>query len=86
VAEVEFENTGEGPLRPEGEIELRTVGGEVVGVLDVPAFSVLPGRIRRASVPVELDLTPGEYLAIPILDFGGDYLAGGQARFSVEPQ
>lgn len=84
VAHVNFENVGEGPVRPEGELEIRTLTGDVVGVVDVVAFSVLPGRIRRASVPVDVVLPPGEYLAIPILDFGGEYLAGGQTQFRVE--
>ena len=80
---IDFENTGDGPLRPEGEIEIRTAEGEVVGVVPIPPFSVLPGRVRRTIVPLDAVLPPGRYLAIPVLDFGGDYLAGGQAIFDV---
>lgn len=82
--DVLFENSGDGPLRPEGEVEIRTETGDIVAVVPVRAFSVLPGRTRFARIPLEVDLEPGVYLAIPILDFGGDYLAGGQAIFSIE--
>jgi len=30
------------------------------------------------------DLDPGRYLAVPILDFGVDYLSGTQIDFRVE--
>ena len=82
-AAIEFANLGDGPLRPEGELEIRTEEGEVVAVVPVPPFSILPGRTRTALVPLPADLAPGRYMVIPILDFGGDYLAGGQAVFDV---
>lgn len=78
-----FRNTGEGPIRPEGEVEVRTREGDIVAVVPVQPFSVLPGRSRVTSVPLEATLDPGSYLVIPILDFGADYLAGGQARLEV---
>ncbi|HUG40067.1 MAG TPA: hypothetical protein VMM12_06270 [Longimicrobiales bacterium] len=83
AATIDFENVGGGPLRPEGEVEIRTEEGDVVAVVPVPPFSVLPGRVRRTIVPLAPALPAGRYLAIPILDFGGDYLAGGQAVFEV---
>lgn len=84
TVEITFENTGAGPLRPEGELEVRTAEGGIVGVVPVEPFSVLPGRSRRTVVPLDLSLEPGRYLVIPILDFGADYLAGGQATFEVD--
>lgn len=81
--EITFGNTGQGPLRPEGEVEVRTLEGDIVAVVPVPPFSVLPGRSRRATVPLDVALDPGRYLVIPILDFGADYLAGGQGTFEV---
>ena len=82
-AAIGFENLGDGPLRPEGELEIRTEEGEVVAVVPVAPFSILPGRTRTAVVPLPAGLPTGTYLVIPILDFGGDYLAGGQAVFDV---
>lgn len=81
--DIEFGNTGTAPLRPSGEVEVRTEGGKVVAVVPVAPFSVLPGRAGRTRIPLDAGLSPGSYLLIPILDFGGDYLAGGQARLEV---
>jgi hypothetical protein len=81
---LEFQNAGSRPLRSSGEVEIRSETGGVVAVVPVAAFSTLPGRVARLSVPLQPTLGSGRYLAIPILDFGGDYLAGGQVVFRVE--
>ncbi|MBW3553834.1 MAG: hypothetical protein KY466_09990 [Gemmatimonadetes bacterium] len=83
LAVIDFLNSGDAPLRAEGDIEIRTEEGEIVAVVPVAPFSVLPRRVRRTRIGLELALPPGRYLAIPVLDFGGDYLAGGQAVFDV---
>jgi hypothetical protein len=80
---VEFANLGGGPVRPEGEIEIRTLDGDVAAVVPVAPFSVLPGRLRQTRVALDVDLAPGTYILVPILDFGADYLAGGQAMLEV---
>lgn len=85
VLRLVFSNTGDLPLRPEGRIALRTTGGEELSSLSVPRFSVLPGHSRRISFPMEDELPPGDYLAIPILEIGAEYLVGGEARFRVTP-
>ncbi len=79
----EFENPGTWPVRPMGSVEIRDYQGRVVRSIDVRPFSVLPGQGRRVSVPVGLGLVAGDYLAVPVLDFGADYLAGAQVTFSV---
>lgn len=81
--ELAFSNLGATPVRPEGEIEVRSVSGEVVAVVPVAPFSVLPGRTLRTQIPLELSLSDGVYVLVPILDFGGEYLAGGQAVVQV---
>lgn len=78
-----FRNLGTRPTRPEGEVEIRSVEGEVVAVVPVEPFSVLPGHDRRVRIPLSVELGPGLYLAVPILDFGADFLVGGQATFEV---
>lgn len=80
-----FRNMGNWPLRPSGLVEIRSVTGQLVAATPVAAFSVLPGRERflRLSVPVD-SIEPGRYLAVPILDFGGEYLAGARADFRVD--
>lgn len=80
-----FRNPGDWPLRPSGAVEIRDAGGAVITTAAVSAFSVLPGheRLLRVSLPIE-SAGPGRYLAVPILDFGADYLAGAQADFRIE--
>lgn len=82
-AMVDFANTGERALVVKGHLEVRTATGEVVATAPVVDFSVLPGRHRVINVAMPGNLKPGRYLAIPILDFGGDFLAAGQALFEV---
>lgn len=78
---VTFRNTGDAPLRPDGELEIRSFTGERVATVPIEAFSVLPGHERTLELPLPRIERAGEYLAIPILDFGGPYLAGGQLAF-----
>ena len=79
----DFKNDGEGPVRPSGTIEIRTTAGDVVASESVDAFSVLPGHSRLVTVAMTHKLKPGRYVAVPVMDFGADYLAGGQATFAV---
>jgi len=81
VVRVLFANEGDMPLRVTGSMEVRSLQGASVWETDVEPFSVLPGRSLEVDVPVSAELEAGSYLAIPILDYGADALAGGQARF-----
>ena len=76
-----FRNNGDWPLRPEGEIEIRRFDGELVHTLALDAFSVLPRHRRQISVQLPQPLEAGRYLAVPVLDYGGQYLAGSQVAF-----
>ncbi len=80
--EFEFANPGAGPLRPEGLVEIRRMDGSLAWSEAVDAFSVLPGAARRVLVDLPV-LPEGRYLAMPILDFGGEFLAGAQVDFVV---
>ena len=78
-------NDGAWPLRPDGVLEIRDVQGTLVASTPIDAFSVLPDRKRAVQVSVSnAGLHPGRYLAVPILDFGVDYLSGTQIDFRVE--
>jgi hypothetical protein len=78
-----FHNSGEAPIRPAGAVELRDAADRAVATVRVDAFSVLPGSTRRVAIPLAQTLPAGRYTAVPILDFGGEYLAGGQTTFVV---
>lgn len=79
-----FKNSGTAPVELRGAIEIRDLNGAVLATAEVGPLGVLPGHIRRVNAVIGHDLTPGRYLAVPILDFGGEYLAGGQALFTVQ--
>lgn len=76
-----FQNNGDWPLRPEGEVEIRRFDGDLVQTLPLEAFSVLPHHTRRLTIELPSPLEAGRYLAVPILDYGGKYLAGSQVAF-----
>lgn len=77
-----FSNPGDWPVRPEGTVEIRDLTGSVVAMVPIPAFSVLPARERLVEVSIPArELNGGRYLAVPILDFGADFLAGAQVDF-----
>ena len=79
-----FENQGAAHVRPEGRVEFRSLDGAVVAAVRVEPFGVLPGHTRSLRVPLPAELPAGELLAVPILDFGVEWLAGGQAMFEHE--
>ncbi len=83
VVTLDYRNPGKAPARPAGSIEFRDYRGTRVASAVVRPFTVLPDGRRRVVVEVPPDLASGRYLAIPVLDFGGDQLAGTQVPFSV---
>lgn len=83
---VTFENEGDRIVEITGEIEVRDLEGEIHQVLELDPGRVLPGRSRRFRVSLGgLSLEPGQYLLVAILDFGAEYLVGGQAMYEVAP-
>ena len=81
--DVAFHNTGSAPVELHGAVEIRRLEGDVAARADIGPFGVLPEHVRRIRVLLPGDLPAGQYLAVPVLDFGGDYLAGGQVMFTV---
>lgn len=79
---IEMKNLGAAPIRPEGKVEVRTGAGAVVSTTSMAAVSILPGYARRLVINVPRPAA-GTYLVVPILDFGGDFLAGGQTQLQI---
>ncbi|MHB1169179.1 MAG: hypothetical protein ACYC28_07845 [Longimicrobiales bacterium] len=82
AVEVLFRNTGGAPVELRGTLEIRDLAGATVATAPVGPIGVLPAHARRFTAMLP-PLSAGEYLAVPILDFGADWLAGGQALFTV---
>ncbi len=78
-----FRNTGEAPLDLRGRIEIRDYGGRILAQSEFGPFGSLPGRDRVMNLDVVARLPRGDYVAVPIIDFGGEYLAGGQGTLRV---
>lgn len=84
-AKVVFHNTCDILLKPQGFLEIRDLDGETITRTDIPPrFYVIPGRERWLEVPIETRLRNGEYLALAVLDYGGESLVAGEAHFSVQ--
>lgn len=80
--EMLFRNTGSAPVQVRGTIEIRDLAGTTVTTAQVGPLGVLPAHDRRFMTLLP-PLPAGDYLAVPVLDFGADWLAGGQALFTV---
>src|SRR5690606_41700728 len=80
----EFRNSAPSAVHPSGSVQLRTATGESIAEVAVEPFSVLPGRTRRIEAFIPAAPPAGRYVVVPVLDFGGDYLAGGQGLLRSE--
>lgn len=75
-------NSGNTYVKTHGYVEIRNLDGASMAKLDVPGFYVFPGHDRWVSVPVKVALPPGEYLALNVIDYGGDELVAGETHFT----
>lgn len=78
-----FLNTGNMTLKCNGTVEIRDEMGEPIESFPLPSFTSLPGYERVAVTTHATDLEPGEYSAMVVIDFGGDYLVAGEAFFEI---
>lgn len=82
---LEFENTGDVHVKAKGRVGLRDEMGETVDQIEIKRFHILPGTKRILELPYEEEkLSRGKYLALAIIDFGGDYLVAAQRKFEIK--
>ena len=79
-----FKNEGDAILQPTGRVEIKDLQNKMVTTLSIPPFKVLPGGQREVEFRQDFKLTPGRYIAIMIIDYGGPKLAGYQRVFTVQ--
>jgi P pilus assembly chaperone PapD len=81
-ASVRFVNSGTAHLRMRTSLEIRSAAGELLHTVDGPEAPMTPGatRIVRIAMPT---LPAGDYIAIMLLDYGGDEIAAAQSDFKV---
>ncbi len=80
---IDYENIGTTFQQPKGEVRFINSRGEVVARVEIPPFPILPGGQRRLEIRLDQKLPSGDYVAVAILDFGGDFLLGAQTRFKI---
>jgi len=79
---VRFENNCESFLRPKGRVEIKDMEGNSVEKVKIKRHVILPHHERILVAEVEKSaLGKGKYLALVIMDFGGDHLVGAQRKF-----
>ena len=78
-----FKNRGNVPLRPSGYIEIRDTRGNKKSNLKVKSFTVLPESERLLRIPLKEELSSGSYVAIAVLDFGGELRVAKQVKFDI---
>jgi len=80
-----FQNISDAVLQCQVYIECRGPAGETLFRYDFqPDRLVLPQAERIFSHTFgEVDMPPGQYLVLCVVDFGGDYLAAGQYQVAV---
>lgn len=80
---VEYENTGTTFQIAKTQVRIVNAKGEIVVQKKAEDMAVLPGGKQRLEIPVTEKLPSGTYLALVIIDFGGDFLVAGQVRFQI---
>jgi len=80
---VEYENTGTTFQIAKTQLRIVNAKGEIVVQKKAEDMALLPGGKQRLEIPVTEKLPSGTYLALAIIDFGGDFLVAGQVRFKL---
>jgi hypothetical protein len=84
LLKMQLANDGIWPILARGTVEIMDFDGEIVGTARIERTTVLPSRKRLLEIPLESELPPGRYLAVPLLHLGDDALIGAQVAFRVE--
>ena len=77
AVDLTFQNTGGRHLMTKGTVEFRRADNSVAAKIDVPMLYTLPGAKSRVHLAVP-KLPPGKYVALAVLDYGGEQLAAAQ--------
>lgn len=78
---LEIKNTGGLQVKVSGTIQYKRPDNTVAATSKIEEIPLLPGATRRVFVPIPT-LASGKYIAIGVLDFGGE-AAGGQVEIDI---
>ena len=82
---LDFKNNGNVYYRASGRVDIRNNKGETVLKIPIEKFFVFPEQTRTVNIKDKevKKLKPGEYIALAIIDYGGDQLVAGQLSFKI---
>jgi len=75
---IRFRNSGGMHLISKGHLEFRRLDNTVATQIPIPEFPTLPGAVRKLSIDLPPGLTPGDYVVLALIDFGGAEIVAGQ--------
>jgi P pilus assembly chaperone PapD len=78
--ELVFENAGQRHVLAHGNVEFRRPDNSLAATVNLPDMYVLPGAKSRVAVPIP-PLASGRYVALGIVDYGGDEIAAAQMEY-----
>jgi hypothetical protein len=81
-ADVRFANTGTAHLKLRASVEVRDRAGKLLHKVDAPEALLTPRAVRDLAIPLPT-LATGEYLAVLLVDFGGDEITAAQVEFRI---
>lgn len=79
-----FHNTGGMHLLAKGRLEFRRIDNSLAAEVPISEFPTLPGATRKVTIDVPLGLTPGDYVVLALIDFGGAELVAGQIDYQAK--
>ena len=83
---VTVKNTGDDFLKCTGYLEIKDMQGQAIQVLPLGSqgkFIIYPQKTRILKAPLAQTLSQGSYLALAVLDYGGENLIAGELELSV---
>mgnify|MGYP002402843601 CR=1 FL=1 len=83
-AKLTFVNEGDSVVEPFGYINIIDYQNKNHGTIQIPDFKVLPRSTRELQLTADIPLRPGAYVAIAVLDYGGETQTGYQKVFTVK--
>lgn len=81
---IRFRNTGDTHLLAKGRLEFRRLDNSLASQVELPEFPTLPGAVRKLSIDIPVGITPGDYMVLALIDFGGAELVAGQVEFQAK--
>ena len=81
---IRFHNLGDTHLLAKGRLEFRRLDNSLASQIPIPEFPTLPGAVRKISVDVPGTLTPGDYVVLALIDFGGAEIVAAQIDFKAK--